>query len=105
LLINVVKHAQARKVIVEVRRDGDCIEILVADDGNGFDADAIVSSAYRNRSVGLFFVRERLDYAGGTLRIDTHPGCGSRFTLIAPLDKRAESMKENADGREDSARR
>ena len=105
LLINVVKHALARRVTVDVRRAGDFIEILVADDGIGFDADAVASSAYRNHSVGLFFVRERLDYTGGALRIDSRPGHGSRLTLTAPLDKRPQTVKENHDGHEDSARR
>jgi signal transduction histidine kinase len=77
----------------------------VADDGVGFDPDAMLSSAHRNHSVGLFFVRERLGYAGGTLQIKASPGRGSRFILTAPLDKRAESMKENDYVRENSAGR
>jgi PAS domain S-box-containing protein len=103
LLVNIVKHARARNVAVEVGREGDFITILVADDGIGFDADAILSSAYRERSVGLFFVRERLDYAGGILQIDSSPNHGARFILTAPLDKRTEGMKENSDDCEDSA--
>jgi PAS domain S-box-containing protein len=105
LVINIVKHAHAKNVTVDVRRSEAFIEILVADDGIGFDADATESSAYRSRNMGLFFVRERLDYAGGTLRIDSRPSQGSRFTLTAPLDRREERMQENQHGREDSARR
>ncbi len=102
LLINIIKHADAGNVTLEVAREGDHIQILVADDGVGFDSEAILSSTYRNRSVGLFFVRERLDYAGGTLQVVSRPGGGSRFVLTAPLDQRTESMKENDNGREDS---
>jgi PAS domain S-box-containing protein len=105
LLINVIKHARAKHVTVEIACEGDHIRILVADDGVGFNPDAMLSSTHRTHSVGLFFVRERLDYAGGTLQIKASPGRGSRFILTAPLNKRAESMKENEYGREDSAGR
>ena len=103
LLINVAKHARATQVTVEVGREQDCIRIFVADDGVGFDAETVLSSAYRTRSVGLFFVRERLDYIGGTLTVDSHPGAGSRFTLVAPLEKPCLSGKESEDVRENPA--
>ncbi len=101
LLINVAKHARATRVTVEVRRESERIRIRVADDGVGFDVETVLSSAYRNRSVGLFFVRERLDYIGGTLEVDARPGRGSQFTLTAPLEKEHSVLKESDDARED----
>lgn len=104
LLINVIKHAQAHEVTLDIRRQIDCIRVTVADDGTGFDVDEVLSSPSRGRSVGLFNIRERLDYIGGTLDINSEPGRGSRFVLVAPLKTEVHATKESHDGGEDSAR-
>lgn len=104
LLINVIKHARAGEVRLDIRRENDSIRVTVTDDGVGFDADRIASSASRSRSVGLFNVQERLDYIGGRLEMDSQPGHGSRFALIAPLETKVHVAKESHDGTEDSAR-
>jgi len=104
LLINVIKHAQAHEVTLDIRREINCIRVTVADDGAGFDVDEVLSSPSRGRSVGLFNIRERLDYIGGTLDIDSEPGRGSRFVLVAPLKTEVHATKESHDGGEDSAR-
>ncbi len=104
LLINVIKHAHADEVHLDIKRETDSIRITVGDNGAGFDVEKILSAPSRSRSVGLFNIRERLDYIGGHLEIDSHPGRGSRFTLIAPLETEAHVAKENHDGSEDSTR-
>ena len=104
LLINVIKHAQAHEVHLDIRREGDSIRITVGDNGAGFDVDKVLSAPSRSRSVGLFNIRERVDYIGGQLEIDSHPGRGSQFTLMAPLETEVHVAKENHDGSEDSAR-
>ncbi|HPC95002.1 MAG TPA: PAS domain S-box protein [Sedimentisphaerales bacterium] len=104
LLINVIKHAYAHEVTLDIRRQIDCIRVVVADDGVGFDVDEVLSSPSRGRSVGLFNIRERLDYIGGRLDIDSAPGRGSRFVLIAPLKTEVHATKESHDGGENSAR-
>ncbi len=103
LLINVIKHAHAREVRLDIRRENDSIGVTVADDGVGFDVEAISSASSRSRSVGLFNIGERLDYIGGRLEMDSQPGRGSRFTLIAPLETEVHVAKENHDGSKDSA--
>ena len=104
LLINVIKHARAREVTLDIQRQIDCIRITVADDGVGFHVDEVLSSPSRGRSVGLFNLRERLDYMGGTLEIESEPGRGSRFVLIAPLKTERHATKESHNGGKDSAR-
>jgi PAS domain S-box-containing protein len=84
LLINVVKHAQARHVKVSMIRDDGNIQITVTDDGAGFDTSKI----YRwnmAEGFGLFSIRERLEHLGGYLEIVSQPGHGTRVTLVAPL--------------------
>jgi signal transduction histidine kinase len=92
LLINIVKHAQARAVTVDVVRLADSVKITVADDGIGFDVAEILTNPTRRRGFGLFNIRERLDFIGGSLEIDSQRGHGSRFTLLAHLEPQAGAM-------------
>lgn len=83
LLNNAAKHSQATKVRIDVGRVGEHIEVVVSDNGVGFDP-----SKPRPRSgggFGLFDISERLMHLGGQLEIHSSPGHGSSFTLTAPL--------------------
>lgn len=80
LFMNIVKHARAAKVAVAMKRKGDAIEVMVEDDGIGFD----ISKVDKN-SFGFFSIRERLKHFGGTLVIETEPGAGTRVRLTAPV--------------------
>jgi PAS domain S-box-containing protein len=92
LLVNVVKHAQARNVKVSMRRDGSDMRLTVEDDGVGFYAVPIGSRWSRSEGFGLFSIRERLDYLGGHLEVESESGHGTRATLVAPL-KRSETTR------------
>jgi len=85
LLINVVKHAQAKKVKVSIRRVGSKMHVRVEDDGGGFDPAEIRVTAVKKGGLGFFSIRERLEELGGHLEIDSEPGHGTRVTLMAPL--------------------
>ncbi|MBN1803925.1 MAG: PAS domain S-box protein [Sedimentisphaerales bacterium] len=85
LLINIIKHSQARKVEVTINRDEDNIRIIVCDDGVGFDTNRFESYEQRTGGFGLFNIRERLNYISGSFKIESQPGKGCRIMLIAPL--------------------
>lgn len=85
LLINVVKHARARKVKVGVRRSGRDICVTVEDDGIGFDPAEVRAMSAKGGKFGLFSIRERLEQLGGLIQIDSEPGRGSRILMMAPL--------------------
>ena len=85
LLVNVVKHAQARHVKISIQRDENDIKVIVIDDGIGFDPTMTDSQAGITRGFGLFSIRERLDHIGKRLEIESQPGQGTRVTLVAPL--------------------
>ncbi len=102
LLVNVVKHSQARKVKVSVQKDGGNIRIHVEDNGIGFDSSKIYSYSDRTRGFGLFSIRERLDYLGGYFTIASEPGYGTRVTLGAPLKNNEESIKGKLHEHKDS---
>jgi len=85
LLVNVVKHAQAHKVKVDIRRAGADICISVEDDGIGFDPAEVKAMAVNSNKFGLFSIRERLEQLGGLIEIDSEHGRGSRVSMKAPL--------------------
>jgi PAS domain S-box-containing protein len=79
-LNNVLKHAHAAAVRMEVTLAGNDVVLSVQDDGAGFDA----SQTPRGRR-GMTTMRERAEAAGGRLEIDTAPGRGTRVVATVPL--------------------
>lgn len=84
---NIVRHAQATHVVVEVNggADGSELELIVRDDGIGFDADAWRRDSARFPLAGLSAMCERVQLLGGTLCVDACPGSGTRITVTLPL--------------------
>jgi PAS domain S-box-containing protein len=91
LLINVVKHAQAKKVKVSIRKVGSEMYVSVEDDGRGFDLEKIAATAVREGGIGLFSIRERLEHLGGHLEIESAPGRGCKVTMTAPLKQKGDN--------------
>ncbi len=86
LLFNVVKHAGVKSATVRMsRKDERYVEILVADEGVGFDPAARAREGERPAGFGLFSIRERLSLAGGRVDLDSQPGHGTRIKLLAPM--------------------
>ena len=84
LLFNALKHAGVRTAFVRLAASDDHIEVTVSDDGAGFDRESVAPRAGRAMGFGLFSIHERLELLGGRLEIDSAPGRGSRFRLLAP---------------------
>ena len=85
LLFNVLKHAQASCARVCMRRAGEHLEIIVEDNGVGFAPDQLGASSGKIEGFGLFSIRERLNYFGGRMEIESTPGEVTRVTLSLPL--------------------
>lgn len=79
-LANVARHANAQQVNVHLTRQDGWIELLVKDNGDGFDMAA------RNYSVGhgLSNMRTRAEDLGGKFNIDSTPTKGTAIQLIVP---------------------
>jgi len=87
VLTNAVKHARARNVKLKIAVQGSDVAILVEDDGVGFDVAEAASRVRRGGGFGIFSTRERLEYIGGSLDIDSRPGHGTRVSIRTPLLK------------------
>jgi PAS domain S-box-containing protein len=88
LLVNVAKHAKAKKVRVSVEKVSNKIKISVADDGAGFDSLNCMQRKNKKSGFGLFNIRQRIEYLGGEFLIESEIGQGTRATLLLPLKKK-----------------
>ena len=78
-LTNVSKHAAASRVRLEVVRENGAVEVVVEDDGRGFDPAA------RSDGLGLVGMRERVQLSGGQLEIRSRPGAPTRVSARLPV--------------------
>jgi signal transduction histidine kinase len=85
-LNNVVKHAEATTVAVRIDHDQGNLVCTVEDDGKGYEV-AAEGVAGNERGFGLMGMRERLKHLGGSLRIQSAPGLGTRIIATIPLSK------------------
>jgi signal transduction histidine kinase len=84
-LHNIRKHAQATTAIVTLTTAATGMTTLVvADDGRGFDVEATLRRHPGQTGVGLKGMIERAAAAGGTLRITSAPGQGTRLDIALP---------------------
>lgn len=84
-LTNVVRHADARQVTVELRQEEGELHLWVRDDGKGFDPEAARGQALAGASMGLASMQERATLAGGRLELDSAPCRGTEVHGIFPL--------------------
>lgn len=94
LITNAAKHAHASKVTVRTVWKPEMIEIQVTDDGCGFDTTAFEQGLTTDDCFGLFSIRERLSYAGGTISISSTPGHGTSVNVSTPYRIRAEGKHD-----------
>jgi signal transduction histidine kinase len=82
LLTNIIRHAEAREVIVRLEKQGGELLLQVSDDGRGITEDEIHSP----HAFGLLGIRERLYPLGGQAVFKGRPGQGTRVSVRLPLD-------------------
>ena len=85
-LNNVMRHAGARRVSVQLQRDLHCLRLSVQDDGQGFDWEAAQS---RPPGLGLTSMLERSKILGGSLQIESAPGRGTSIIIEVPVPEEA----------------
>jgi two-component system sensor histidine kinase UhpB len=88
-LTNVVQHAAARHVSIELSRGDDALELIVRDDGVGFDVATKLEQATQRGRLGLLGMKERVQILGGSLKVDSAAGRGTEIRVSLPLAKSA----------------
>jgi signal transduction histidine kinase len=79
LVTNIVKHARASKVIIQLSRYDGELMLAVEDDGVGFDADAVHSG------LGMKSLKSRVEYLNGDLDISSDKDIGTTISIRIPL--------------------
>jgi PAS domain S-box-containing protein len=85
-LTNVVRHAGASHVTVELHRHDGELLVVVSDDGRGFDIEAAQVRTLKGASMGLLGMQERVNLAGGWLQIESNPGKGTCIKAGFPIN-------------------
>ena len=88
LLVNVVKHAQAATAKVTMKCRPGFIVVEVCDNGRGFNPDRLPLSDVSTGHFGLFSLRSRLVPLGGSLRMVSRLGKGTKAILTVSLKNR-----------------
>lgn len=88
-LTNTAKYAQAKNVFVRLSRRQNEAEFLFKDDGIGFDYQNVVRRPLRRQEdklrLGLFGLQERVELAGGLMRVESAPGKGTQIFVTLPI--------------------
>lgn len=80
-LRNVVQHAAASHARVHLETMPNELRLLIEDDGRGFDPEQVAGDRF-----GLVGLNERVKLLGGTLRLETGPGEGTRLEVVLPAE-------------------
>ena len=94
LLLNSVKHSRTPDVKIRVRRSDNRITITVRDTGCGFNVDAASVYDGNKRAFGLFSIREKVSYLGGSFRLNSRPGQGTLAVITVPLSNAANTSQD-----------
>ncbi|RJX21058.1 MAG: histidine kinase [Desulforudis sp.] len=85
-LNNVAKHAQAGNVVVQIELMEHRINLLIRDDGCGFNVDETLEDSKGER-YGLVGMRERVMLLEGEIKITSNPGEGTSVSVTAPVNE------------------
>ncbi|HEX6292171.1 MAG TPA: PAS domain S-box protein [Herpetosiphonaceae bacterium] len=89
-LTNVARHAQARHVSVILERRSQHAQLIVEDDGRGFEAETLLHMPDTERGLGLIGMQERVAALGGRLTIESFPGRGTAIFVRIPISSKPE---------------
>lgn len=87
-LTNIVRHAAAHHVIIELDFQPDALLLTVQDDGRGFEPVKVMAPQGRRRSWGLLGMQERVSLVGGQYEIQSCPGAGTTIRVTIPLESK-----------------
>jgi len=93
---NARKHANAPTISIRLGQLEPGIALLeIADDGIGFDVQAVDTAYDQRGSLGMVNLRERAELVNGRLNIDSAPGKGTRVQVYIPLTEEAADRLHN----------
>ncbi|MEH6659563.1 sensor histidine kinase [Leeuwenhoekiella marinoflava] len=82
LITNIIKHAQANSVTIHLINHGDTLNIMVEDDGVGFETRHVIK---RSLGMGISNIDRRVEHLNGSLTLESEPGKGTTVIIDIPL--------------------
>lgn len=83
---NIVKHAKADHILVNLRKVGGELHLSIEDNGLGFDPASLPCNCPHDRGLGLLSMKERAQFSGGTFQLDSIIGHGTRINVSWPSE-------------------
>lgn len=87
LIGNIMEHSEAANAFIRLVCDENQCEMVIEDDGKGFDVSKLTKVESSGRGAGLFTMRERLHLAGGEGYVESEPGKGTKGIARLPVHK------------------
>jgi signal transduction histidine kinase len=84
-MTNIIRHAQPQHVWVELECRARQLELVIRDDGVGFDVRSALDRAERGESLGLLSMRERAELVGGQVQIQSLSQRGTEIHVCLPF--------------------
>jgi signal transduction histidine kinase len=82
---NIHKYSHADHVLISCQMEGDYLQLVLEDNGVGFDVDAKLNRANKGQSLGLLSIKERAFLVNGLVHIHSTPEQGTRIELRVPM--------------------
>lgn len=82
---NVLKHAEATHVDLQITFQNQMLKLVIQDNGKGFRVDAVQEKISDGTHFGLLGMKERVELLEGRLEIDSEPDEGTRVTMLIPF--------------------
>ena len=96
---NIIKHSKAKNASIVLVYRPDEFSLSISDDGQGFDVSKITDVEQSGRGRGLFSMRERIGFLGGTSGVESKIGAGTTVWAKVPIgqDIRYDKNKSTGD--------
>lgn len=93
-LTNVIRHANADHVFMEIRENDDEVILIIRDDGVGFDVEKAKDRATKGASLGVLGMQERVHLINGEINLESVPPLGTEVWVRIPIPENRELEQE-----------
>ena len=95
---NIVQHSKAKNAVIVLEYQPNELLLRISDDGQGFDVSEITDVEESGRGRGLFSMRERVGFLGGTSSIESQLGQGTTVWARVPIGQDIECAENKSTG-------
>jgi len=81
ILNNILKHAAAKSIVIELQYTPDLFTIMVQDDGKGFDYEEVMQHSMSESGAGLRNIKRRTELIGGQCTFESTPNSGTKIKI------------------------